>query len=566
MAEVDYRALATKKYGEWGLLFERMRTDANFFNMLSATDKLLDADDKEIPNSVHVLLNDIVTFTSEVETELNSAIEQVEVTSENKRFDTAYVERFVRVAFTENDKVLSAKGMFPFNPFIDQQTFRRGRASSYCYFTIKDGVLITDITPWDTRFVVPENDNKGLYYIAAKFYRSESKVLAEHPEALGNTSSGTNNEILRILSRDNDQIWIGANSMKGGAIGGSLIKELPNKLGYVPAVYHMVPMGSMLQDENTIQYQGESGIFLIRLLFKELERIASVIASLSLKVVDQALQIGKTPTDSTGNAAPGKTVDELNAPGSVNETPPDSRYELMPLGQLQAAFDRLYQMIQERMQRGTSQIYRNIANPPTATQIMMEAQEQGNIVLPRLNTRGLLKQDLAYMFIKQTIDACKKAKITEFKLGNQVFDVTKLKGEYEIEFKYHFNDPRMDAARQSLAAAQRGLVPDRDIRINTLRREDWQGDERQLRWEEAERLSPIIKLNRARRAVGYLADEGEPGAEEDLKFLTIQMIPALKQLMQGLLTPNMPEELKPSQPIVPLLSERATGGGQPNAR
>ncbi|KKN65893.1 hypothetical protein LCGC14_0477100 [marine sediment metagenome] len=563
MAEVDYRALATKKYGEWGLLFERMRTDADFFNMISLTDKLLDADDKEIPNSVHVLLNDIATFAWEVETELNSAIEQVEVTSEDKRFDTAYVERFIGVGFTEADKVLSSKGMFPFDPFIDQQTFRRGRASSYCYFTIKDGVLITDITPWDTRFVVPENDNKGLYYLAGKFYRSESKVLAEHPEALGNTSSGTNNEILRILSRDTDQIWIGANLVRGNAIGGKLLKELPNKLGYVPAVYRMVPMGSMLQDENTIQYQGESGIFLIRLLFKELERIASIIQSLSLKVVDQALQKKIPPEHMRPNSDPGESVDELNAPGVVNEMPIGGGYELMPLGQLQAAFDRLYQMIQERMQRGTSQIYRNIANPPTATQIMMEAQEQGNIVLPRLNTRGLLKQDLAYMFIKQTIDACEKAKITEFKLGNQVFDVSKLKGEYEIEFKYHFNDPRMDAARQSLATAQRGLVPDRDIRINTLRREDWQGDERQLRWEEDERISPLVKLDRNIRALLEDAKRGEPGAESQAKMLIIQMIPALKQAMEGLLTPNRPEELKPAQPIIPLLSERAQSqGGQ----
>lgn len=564
MPEVDYRDLATKKYAEWGELFQRMQTDADFFNMVRATTKLADADDHEIPNSVHVILNDIGTFTWEVETELNAAIEQVEVTSENKRFDTAEVERFIRAAFTEADKLLSSKGMFPFNPFIDQQTFRRGRASSFCHFHFDKGEFITDITPWDTKYVVPENDNKGLYYLAGKFYRSESKVLSEYPDAKGNTSSGTNNELLRILTRDTDQIWIGANLVNGVTTSGNLIKEAPNKFGYVPAVYRIVPMGSMLQDMNTIQYIGESGIFLIRLLFKELERIASVIQSLTLKVVDQALQIQKTATDSSGNANPQKTVDELNAPGAVNETPKDSRYELMPLGQLQAAFDILYRMIQERMQRGTSQIYRNIANPPTATQIIMESQEQGNIVMPRLNTRGLLKQDLAYMFIKQTIDAAEKAKVQSVKLGNQEFEVSKLKGEYEIQFKYHFQDPRVDAAQQAIATAQRGFIPDRDIRINTLQREDWEADERQLRWEEAERISPVIKLNRTRRAIGYLADEGEPGAEEELMMITIQEIPALKQLMEGLMTPNMPEELKPSQPLVPLLNESnvgAQGGG-----
>jgi len=67
--KIDYRALAIKKFGEWGELLGndgRMQLDADFFNMVTATTKLLDADDKEIPHSVHVLLNDIATFTWEV--------------------------------------------------------------------------------------------------------------------------------------------------------------------------------------------------------------------------------------------------------------------------------------------------------------------------------------------------------------------------------------------------------------------------------------------------------------------------------------------------------------------
>ena len=393
--KVDYKALATTKFGEWANLFIRHDEDADFFNMVSNTKKLLDANDKEIPNSVHVLLNDIATFTWEVETELNSAIEQRVVTSKDKRFDTAYVEGFIEAAFKEADKLLALKGMFPFDPFIDQQTFKRGRVACESFFHFDKGEFIADLTPFDTRYVVRENDKKGLYYLASKFFRSASQVLLEYPEAEGHVSSSMDNEVLLILARDVGQIWI----------GDKLIKEVKNKLGYVNAVYRMVPMGSMLQDKNTIQYQGESGIFLIRLLFKELERIASVIQSISLKAVDQALQIQKPAADSAGNASPVLTGDELNEPSSVNETPEGSRYELMPLGQLQSIYVQLYQMIQERMQRGTSQRFRNVANPPTATQIMLEAQEQGNIVFPRLNTRGLLKQDLSYMFIKQTIDA-----------------------------------------------------------------------------------------------------------------------------------------------------------------
>ena len=167
------------------------------------------------------------------------------------------------------------------------------------------------------------------------------------------------------------------------------------------------------------------------------------------------------------------------------------------------------------------------------------------------------------MIIKQTIAECENFGIREVKLGGQSWEISKLKGEYDIEFKYSFKDPRMDAARQALATSQRGLIPDRDIRINTLMREDWQKDEDQLRWEEAERLSPLIKMNRTRRAVGKMADEGEPGAEEELMMLTLQMIPALKQAMEGLMTPGQSEEVKPGQPFIPLLPQ-TSGGARTN--
>ena len=49
MADIDYKALAIKRFGEWSELFERMRIDADLINMVSTTTKLLDADDHEIP-------------------------------------------------------------------------------------------------------------------------------------------------------------------------------------------------------------------------------------------------------------------------------------------------------------------------------------------------------------------------------------------------------------------------------------------------------------------------------------------------------------------------------------
>ena len=548
--KVDYKKLALDKFGKSKALFDRHQEDADLINMANKSTKLTDANNAEIPNSVRVVLNDIATFTWRTETMLNAAIEQVVVTSDSKRFDTAYVESFIKAGFRGADDLLALKDMFPFNPFTDQQTFRRGSVASFCNFHFENKELVTNITPWDTMNFVNENDNKGIVYTATKFTRSYNKIIADYPEAKGKIPEDKDSEILYIVARDTSQIWSSS----------ELIKELPNKLGYVPVVFYKVPMGSMLQDKDTIQYQGESGIFLIRYLFRELERIASIIQSINLKAVDQALQIEEPNPDPS---KPDKTVDEVTAPGAITETPPNTRYELMPLGQLQQQAQLLHDMIVNRMQQATSSKFQNILQPKTATEIMMDVQEQSNIVHPRIGTRGLLKQDLAKMFIKQTIDACKKAKVQTVKLGEQDFEISKLTGTYEIEFKYHFKDPRMDAARQSLAATQRGLIPDRDIRINTLQREDPEGDERQLRWEEDERISPLVKLDRNIRALLEDAKRGEPGAGRQAKMLIIQMIPALKQAMEGLLTPNRPEELKPAQPIVPLMNQQ---GGQQNVQ
>ncbi len=60
-------------------------------------------------------------------------------------------------------------------------------------------------------------------------------------------------------------------------------------------------------------------------------------------------------------------------------------------------------------------------------------------------------------------------------------------------------------------------------------------------------------MNRLRRSTGEEADKGEPGAEDELKLITLQMIPALKQAIAGQMTPEQPEEVKPEQPVVPAL-------------
>jgi len=154
------------------------------------------------------------------------------------------------------------------------------------------------------------------------------------------------------------------------------------------------------------------------------------------------------------------------------------------------------------------------------------------------------------MAIKQVLQQQDSGTI---KLGNRDWEVDKLKGDYDIEFKYYFKDPKMDAARSSIAIGQRGMLPDKAIRRDTLQREDPEGDERELNWEEAGRLFPLVKMNRLRRSIGEEADRGEPGAEEELKLITLEMIPAIKKAIAGQEEQPEQPEVEPAQPVVPAL-------------
>ncbi len=539
---------AKKQFDNMTDLITRMESDADLVNLVAKYKKIPDVNGKAIDNSVYITLNDAAMFAWKVETLLNSAIEQVAVTTESKRFDTVYVEDFIKAIFKEADKLLPLKDLYPFNPFIDQQTCRRGRVAARCLCRIEEGELIPEITPFDTKYFTYWMDKKGLAGSAYKTTRSADQIESEYPDATVPTDTqGKGIEVLDIWTPKVNEVWIASDKQ---------VLNKPFKLGYVPVVFHKVPMGSMLLDTDTLALQGESIFFLFRDLMPELNRFVSIIQSLNLKELDHALQLG-IPQDRITKDMPVKSADELTEPGIVNVVSAEGGgYKPMPIGELRQMAELLHRMIQDRIDRSTQSFIQSMLQPRTATEIIGIAQEKGDVITPRLATRGFLKQGLAEMAIKQTIQAAKEAKVSSVKLGNREFEISKLTQPpdgYEIEFKYYFKDPKMDAARASIGASLRGVIPDKSIRRDTLQREDPEKDERELNWEESARLFPLVKMNRLRRSTGEEADKGEPGAEEELKLITLEMIPAIKQAIAGQMTPEQPEEVKPEQPVVPAL-------------
>jgi len=276
-ATIDIKKAVEDKKTELSGLHSRMDTDRQLVELAKFV--LKDVEDHGVPNSVSVTLNDPAVFATNVEAALGKATEQVVVESEDKQLDTAYIEELVRASFISADKRLSKSGRFPLTPYIDQQMCRRGRGAAQCCFRIDKttGQLIPDIVYWDTRFVYYGMGPDGLAWAAYETERSRDSILAQYPKANVPEEGGT---ILNGWTPERNEVWLGDTDK---------IVDQKNPYGYVPVCMELVPMGSMLADKDSIANQGESIFFLIRDLVPELNRLVSIIQSLNMKALDNAL-------------------------------------------------------------------------------------------------------------------------------------------------------------------------------------------------------------------------------------------------------------------------------------
>ncbi len=550
---IDYKTAVDAEKTRLSGLHTRMDDDRKLVELKKYA--LTDVNDKAVPNSISVTLNDPAVFAANVESALGSATEQVVVESENKQLDTAYIEDLVKAAFSSADKRLTRSGRFPLTPFFDQQMCRRGRGAARCCFRIdkKTGQLIADITEWDTRFVYYAMGADGLDWAAYEIDRSRDSILAQYPKADVPEEGAT---ILDIWSKERNEVYLGDTDK---------IVDIKNPYGYVPVCLQLVPMGSMLADKDSIANQGESIFFLIRDLVPELNRLVSIIQSLNMKALDNALLWpnkdgiqGKVPN-----------YRKLTRPGSITPTDIGGGAEPVAYGELKRSAYLLHSTIEIRIQRGSvSNLDLGImGNQPWSAVALIEIGEgRDQVFLPRLGARGLLKQQLAEMIIDQIIN-CGASSVELGARGHKrTFDVRELQGEYDISFKYFIKSPKIDIARFSMAAAAGDLIPKKAKRRDILQRENPEEDERQLRWEEVELLSPAVKMDRDIRNLLEMAKRGDPNAAYEAELLSAEMGVNLEQMLSGNVQQQpKPQEGEKPEPLIPLFGKGGAGSSAQKA-
>ena len=549
---MDYVEAVNQKKSDWGALFSRMDNDRKLVEL----DKyvLKDVNDNIIPNSISVTLNDPAVFATNVESSLGGSTEQVIVESDSKDVDTHYIEDAVRASLSAANSRLVRQGRFPLNPYIDQQMCRRGRGAARCLFRLdkKTGELIPDIVPWDTHFVYYGMGADGLSWAAYETTRSKDMIEAEYPKLKIDEKEAI---VLDVWDKVHNEVWI----------AGEKVVEKKHSYGYTPVVVQLVPMGSMLADKDSLACQGESIFFLIRDLIPELNRLVSIIQSLNQKALDNAL-LWKSLS---GIEATPPEYDKLTQPGSVTSADLQGGAFPVDFGELKRHAYLLHTMIETRIQRGSlSNLDLGVmGNQPWSAVSLIEIGEgRDQVFMPRLGARGLLNQQLGEMLIDQIINSGVSSVEIGTRGHKRKFDAKKLTGEYEILFKYFIKSPKIDVARFSMAAAAGNLIPDKAKRRDILQREDPEEDERQLRWEEAERLSPSVKMNRTIKSLMELSKKGDKDAAFEAELLSTEMGVSLKSMLAGDVTqlpkPGGPE--KPEQ-LLPMFGKAGTGAA-PSAK
>lgn len=549
----DYLQLAIDKEKEFSQLFSRMDEDTDLVNL--ARHILMDTEKtpKPIPHAVSLTLNDPAVFATNVEAALGNAEEQVTVTSEDKNLDTALIEGIIKAGFKAADDMrLEKPDEFPLDPFLDQQACRRGRCSVVCIFRIEGGKLVTQLIPWDSRFVTFGQDRKGMAWYSYLTIRSRGDILSDELyKDIKIPDDQKTASVRDIWTRDANEVYI----------DGTRAFVEPHRYKKPPVIYKTVPVGSMAKDADSKKLYGESIFLLIRDIVPEINRIASLIQSLNQKELDHALQekVAKEDMDASSPVE----HDQLTNPASVVKT--TGGFSPMPLGELRSQANILIQMLEQRMQRGGVSNFDagTFSQAMSAVALIRVGQGRDQVFLPRLGTRGLTKKGLAELMISQILSETDRLGLKTIQIGRQTFDVAPLKAKFDIEFKYMVKDIATDVARQSLAVSQRGLIPDISIRRDTLQREDPDGDQRELYSQEAEILFPNIKRKRILKALAEKAEQGDDDAKQDLKLGLAELGITIDQLFAGQLPETKPPEApKPQQPMVSLFdqSSRMTQG------
>lgn len=526
----DYLKKIQEKKSEQSELETRWQGDEDLLYLKKYI--MTDVKGNAVPDIVNVTLNRPAVFAANAIAALGSTSEQMVVESDDKKIDTVYIEDFQRAGLDAANDRLRRQGKPLLNPFTDTQFCIRGRTARRVLFRTENDILIPDIVPWDGRFVTYEIGENGLDWAAYEMTRSRGAIEAEYGKVVG----GKTGKVIDVWDTEHNEVWL----------DGKKEFEQPHTYGFTPVVIQIVSLGygAILLSEGSLKNEGESIFFLIRTAIPELYRLVSIWQTLNLKSVKPPM---KYKSKQGTKAVPPEYEDATDS-GAI--TAIDVEGDIAPInyGDAQRSATLAFNMMNAAIDEGTISPadLGAIERPPASgVRALIAGEHINNLLAPRLSAKAGLNKQTAEMFTEQVIQIGGSVELGA-RGHKRAFETSKLEGEYDTTYEYSFKSPSLDAGLVSLSAAYGSLIPNRAKRIEILKREDPDGDERQLRWEEAERLSPAVKIYRNIKA---LKDMGE---DFEAELLAAELGVDVDRMLAGEMEPPKPERKEAPKQVLSL--------------
>jgi hypothetical protein len=308
-------------------------------------------------------------------------------------------------------------------------------------------------------------------------------------------------------------------------------------------------------EEDRLKREGQSIFFMIRDIMPEMNRLVSIMQTLNQRLTNSAMKNITTDSQTEPPDYP-KSGEVVNVEN-----------DLVPIdfGDARKSAEMVFAILEKALQQGSiSDIdLGNLNFPMSAVALVTVGEGKDKIYLPRLNAKADLNQATAEMITRQVL----QLDVPTIELGTpghmQSFDTAKLEGEYETTYKYYVKSPQVDVARLTMGAEALKMGVDREtVYTDIMQYEDPKGMIQKFRYQEAEELSPLVKINRTIQSLLQMAEDDEnEEAARDAQLMALELGVTIDQIKAGVMQPPKPSQAgQGGQPLMPLLGKGGNVG------
>ncbi len=547
MTHTEWLRTIQAKEGEFVKLNKRMDGDEDLRRMKDY--KLQDTQNRDMKRVVSMTMNGAATFADKIISAMNNAERQSVAESETGMSETKLkkIEDGVELILATADRSIQKQGMPGLFPAANDQVCIRGRVNGRWLLNERDDGLVPDIMMMDTRQCTYEFDTDGLAW--HQFWINKTK--AQIKKTYGINYRGDNGRLRELWTPEESFYWLDDQPLTKN----DDFKDIGGKHNYgeVPVVVQITPVGSPIQGKDSEQYRGESIYWLVRKLYKELDRAISILQTQNLTSLRPPRQY--LSDDPTQVELPDESPYEMDTTVAVERL---GGYKEMPRLDMIAASRFVYSIIETHLQRGSLSAldYGNITFPLSAVAIKKVKSEKDTIFVPRIHSISLFYQ-MGFLMLMRMLEKQGGRLALGTGTTKRYFDKSDFEGDYEVGFKWRTIDPEENIANYSLAAAARGEVSHK-TRLRDIIQVDNPDEEYNLvQAEAATRESPLLRLYTQIKALIELGreDEAEFLAQTELRMTAQQVMSG------GLVDKKLPSEDKP-EGLIDLLGRAGAGGGR----